>query len=137
MKPKAENTSAPTASGTGTRRFTLAMRGFFLLYLAGGLVFLFLPDVVSRVLGLAPPLDRFWVALSVSMMAMLAYLSRESSRDPANAACVKAHLLSKGASVAGFLLAYLALDRPLAAYLVGAGVDLAILLSVWRLWRGV
>ena len=124
-------------SSIGTRRFTVAMRGFSWLYLAGGLAFLLMPNVVSHVLVLASPIDRFWVALSVSMMAMLAYLSRESSRDPANTACVKAHLLSKTVSVAGFLFAYLIVDRPLAAYLVGAGVDLAILLSVWRLWRGV
>lgn len=128
-----ENRGALPASGGGKRRFAAAMRGFSWLYLAGGLAFLLLPGVVSRVLGLAPPMDRFWVALSVSMMAMLAFLSRESSRDPANAACVKAHLLSKAVSVAGFLFAYLVADRPLSAYLVGAGVDFTILLSVWWL----
>lgn len=122
------------------------LRAYGWIFAATGLVFVLGPGPLGGVLNLlearlpsSAPLPHaprtFWLVLTGSMMAMLAYLSFAAARDPRRREALDALLLSKGMSTALFVL-YAAWDNN-AAFLVGAVVDGAILAHLAVLRRGL
>lgn len=69
------------------------------------------------------------------MMMMLGFIARQSAKNPDDEAYIKLHLLSKGVSTGGFLLAALLEGQYYLAYAVGAVTDGSIFIMVWWLAR--
>ncbi len=132
---------APTECPSSIRQYKFTMRDLGVLYLAVGLIFLLVPDLITYVMNAAPRTvgwgellpdssERFWVVLAVSMMGMLTALSFLASESPGTRGYALVHILSKILSTVGFLYMYFN-HRPYFAYLAGAATDfpLAILVT--------
>jgi hypothetical protein len=117
-----------------TRTFTTVMKIYTGIYIVVGIFFFVFHAELAQLLMMQPAPNRFWVTLTVSMMAMLAYVAWQSSQRPRERAFVHVHLLSKTVSVAGFLLSFV-LDPAVWAYLVGAVTDFSIILVVLFFYR--
>ncbi len=114
--------------------FVLFMRAMTFVYALGAIAFFFGQEILGQLLLMPVSTERFWVALAVSMMAMLSFISWKSSRRPGNPAWVQVHLLSKAVSVAGFLIAFVFYES-LPAYFFSGALDAAILAAVYFLHR--
>lgn len=116
------------------KSFVLFMRLMTLVYGVGAGLFFFFAPLIARVLGMEEAPDQFWITLSVSMMAMLAYVSWQSGKNPREKHFVRVHLLAKMVSVAGFLFSYM-VWRNMGAYLVGVVTDASVIVLVLFFYR--
>lgn len=130
------------------RRLTTLMRWWFGVFVAAGAGFAMFPseiiywlNTIGRMIfgwkhpGLTLPLEHFWQILAVSLLAVLTYAAFEAQRDiRQNIGHVKIIILSKFATSAGFLLAFV-LAGHYFAYLAGMAIDLIILLITWFCYR--
>lgn len=125
---------------SATRQFVWVMRIFTFNYIVVSLLFFFMPEELFYLINVGPkvfkafleipvPSEHFWVVLSTSMTVMLAVASFYSSLYPKTKGFVLIHLISKATSIAGFTYLFLR-DKPYFAYLFGAVVDTAVLLTV-------
>ncbi len=77
------------------------------------------------------PAEHFWQVLAVALLVVLTYAAFVAQRDVRqNLSFVKIIIVSKLASVIGFVLAFV-LDGPYFAYLAGAVIDFIILAMTW------
>ena len=116
------------------------MRVFTFVYVMVSLCFFFMPEELFYLINIGPkvfktfeeipiPSERFWVALSAAMTAMLATTSFYSSLYPRLKGFVMIHLVSKAVSVVGFGYLFLR-HKPYFAYLTGAVVDSGVIFIV-------
>lgn len=116
-----------------------AISGAF-FFVAGFQIAPFVNQISSRFLPLplyplpsGEPEGAFWLALSLSMMAMITYICRAANLDPRkNGRLVPVLLISKFCSTA-FYLYYFASQGQL-AYLVGALTDGPLFIATLALW---
>ncbi|MBI4424260.1 MAG: hypothetical protein HY554_11060 [Elusimicrobia bacterium] len=120
------------------------LRVYGWLFAASGTAFVAAPGLVSAALGLlasACPgargveqgLPTFWLALTGSLMAVIAVLALGLARDPSDPSAWRGLLLSKAASTALFCV--FAATEGNALFLAGALVDCGILLHLASLCR--
>ena len=123
-----------------TKQFVWVMRIFAFIYVLVSLFFFFMPEQLFYLINIGPkvfsafeeipmPSERFWVALSAAMTAMLAVTSFYSSLYPGIKGFVMIHLVSKVVSVAGFSYLFLS-HKPYFAYIIGSVVDSGVILIV-------
>jgi hypothetical protein len=115
--------------------FSTVMYMYSYIYVIVGVLFYLFHGFLEEILNLQSAPDRFWVALTTSMMMMLGYVARQSAKKPDDQAYIKLHLLSKGVSTVGFVLAALFEGQYYLAYAVGAVTDGSIFIMVWWLAR--
>lgn len=114
--------------------YVKAMKVFTVIYAGGAAAFFFFHNIVAGLLQFDPTATPFWVVLATSMMAMLSYLSWQSSKHPSVRAFYTCHMISKSVSVIGFLYYYLMTDFNI-AFLIGAITDSAVIVIVTLLAR--
>lgn len=125
-----------TVNSKNQALFSKIMYIYSYIYIIVGVLFYFFHHVLEAILKLQASPDRFWVALATSMMMMLGFTAWQSAKRPNDDAYIKLHMLSKGVSVLGFVLAALLEGQNYIAYSVGAVTDGSILMMVWWLNRG-
>jgi len=126
------------------RNFLTLIRIWTVLFLLATTVFALAPDwlllyvnaIGRSIFGwretvLLPGNERFWVVLSVSMLATLTYICFVTQHDfLRNMDYAKAIIVSKLVSTLGFIFCFAALEQRF-IYLVGALVDGMIFLITW------
>ncbi|OFZ11596.1 MAG: hypothetical protein A2Z20_03160 [Bdellovibrionales bacterium RBG_16_40_8] len=105
------------------------MKIFTIIYILGAAFFFFLHNFIAELLGFTTTQMPFWVVLATSMMAMLSYISWQSSKTPASRELFMCHMLSKSVSVAGFIY-YFFMTSFVWAFLIGAITDAAVIVIV-------
>lgn len=116
------------------------MRILGIVYLLAGAAFFFFPAETFYLINVGPKVfkmfqdipdssERFWLALTFSMMMMLSFIAIYSSFQPRNYALTLVHLLSKLVSTLGFVYVFFE-SAPIFAYLVGAVCDGSIFMIV-------
>lgn len=130
----------PAERPDSVRKYKRVMRVLGVIYLAVGLLFLFLPDLITYAMNVVPRTvgwgellpdssERFWLVLAVSMMGMLTAISFLAAETPGTKGYALVHILSKVLSTVGFLYMYFN-HRRYFAYLVGATTDFPIAIIV-------
>ncbi len=118
-------------------------RFWTVVFVIVGLGFALTPQLIAELLnrlaatlGLTPGIptgrDSLWYMLALSLMATLAYLSWEAARPQAPPTALRAVLLSKMVSTAGFVMAALTLAS---GWLLGAVADGFVALTLLLAWR--
>jgi hypothetical protein len=127
-------------------KYALIMRFLGVIYALGALAFFFFPQQLFYLINVGPKVfsvteaipdsvERFWLVLATSMMAMLSALSFLSAESPGTRGYALVHLLSKVVSSVGFIYVFLN-DKTYFAYLLGIVTDLSIaLVLVWSMVR--
>lgn len=128
------------SNSNATQYLVWAMKVFAFMYFVVGLLFFFMPEETFYLINIGPkvfgtfqeipvPVERFWLVLATSMMAMLSLTALLSSQNPHVKGYLLLHMLSKSVSVAGFLYSFIRFQKYF-AYLVGAVTDFSILVLV-------
>lgn len=123
------------------RHLIALLRVWTVVFLGAGVLFAVAPDwtiryiekIGSGVFGWTSSLvelgtERFWLVLTVSLMATLTYLAYKAQSDLLrHTGSVRALLLAKFASTAGFVVCFLTVQKSF-IYLTGAVIDGCILI---------